>query len=87
MPDEDFVCPICGTDVPAGAEACSECGSDEKTGWSDQTIYDGTGIEDPAEFDRAEYDRREAGRSAAPLWVKLVAVVVLLALLWLLAGR
>jgi RNA polymerase subunit RPABC4/transcription elongation factor Spt4 len=84
MPAEDFICPVCGAEVPARAAACPECGSDEKTGWSDQTIYDGTDIEDPAEFDRREYERRESGHRTTPLWVKLLALAALVALGWLL---
>ena len=57
--DNAFTCPNCGADVAATARACSECGADEKTGWSDTTIYDGTGIEDPAEFDYADWQRSE----------------------------
>ena len=30
-----FICPFCGAQVPQGALACPECGSDEQTGWSD----------------------------------------------------
>ncbi len=62
MPDDEFICPVCGATVPAKARACPECGSDEKTGWSDQTIYDDTGIEDPDEFDYDDYVRREFGK-------------------------
>src|SRR5687767_13412138 len=29
-----MICPHCGADVPPGARACRECGSDERTGWS-----------------------------------------------------
>ncbi|MEZ5323426.1 MAG: hypothetical protein R3F34_19690 [Planctomycetota bacterium] len=36
-----FVCPVCGSDVPVGALACKECGSDDETGWSEDTAYDG----------------------------------------------
>ena len=36
-----FTCPVCGEEVPAGALACPECGSDDKTGWSPETEYDG----------------------------------------------
>lgn len=39
-----FVCPNCGTEVPGKAKACLECGSDENTGWSEETIYDGLGL-------------------------------------------
>jgi RNA polymerase subunit RPABC4/transcription elongation factor Spt4 len=59
MMDEDFTCPNCGADVPDEAKACPECGADEKTGWSDDTIYDGTGIEDPDDFDYEDWQRRE----------------------------
>jgi hypothetical protein len=27
--------------VPIKAKSCPDCGSDEKTGWSEDTIYDG----------------------------------------------
>lgn len=36
-----FVCPHCGTDVDVDAPACPECGSDDNTGWSEDTKYDG----------------------------------------------
>ena len=36
-----FVCPNCGVELPLKALACPECGSDENTGWSDETMYDG----------------------------------------------
>ncbi|MGR3310831.1 MAG: hypothetical protein ACUZ77_08645 [Candidatus Brocadiales bacterium] len=35
-----FVCPNCGVDVPIKAKACPDCGSDENTGWSEDTMYD-----------------------------------------------
>ncbi len=36
-----FNCPNCGTEVPIKAKSCPDCGSDEKTGWSEDTMYDG----------------------------------------------
>jgi len=39
-----FPCPNCGFDVPQKAKACPHCGSDENTGWSDQTYLDNLGI-------------------------------------------
>ena len=89
--DEPFVCPSCGAEVPAKARVCPECGADEKTGWSEQTIYDGTGIEDPGEFDYDDWKRRELGggkrrnRRDWLWWV--VAVVILAALAWLFVVR
>ncbi|MFH2000109.1 MAG: zinc-ribbon domain-containing protein [Planctomycetota bacterium] len=40
-----FVCPNCGAEVSPKALACPECGADDQTGWSEDTLYDGTGIE------------------------------------------
>jgi hypothetical protein len=43
MPDY-FNCPNCEAEVPIKALSCPECGSDEKTGWSEDTMYDGLDI-------------------------------------------
>ena len=42
---EFFLCPNCGAEVPEGSAACPECGSDDETGWSEDTMYDGLGLE------------------------------------------
>jgi hypothetical protein len=34
-----FICPHCEAKVPPGASACPHCGSDEKTGWSEEADY------------------------------------------------
>jgi RNA polymerase subunit RPABC4/transcription elongation factor Spt4 len=88
MSDEDFICPNCGAEVPARAKACPECGADEKTGWSDQTIYDGTGIEEPEDFDYADWQRREGvGRPTARRILVWVGAVLMLALFVVLVLR
>ena len=33
-----FVCPHCDARVDINALSCPECGSDDETGWSDQTV-------------------------------------------------
>ena len=90
MRDDEFICPVCGATVPAKARACPECGSDEKTGWSDQTIYDDTGIEDPEEFDYDEYVRREFGQGpkrSGRQWLWWVAGVIVIGLMvWFLVS-
>ena len=88
----EFICPNCGAEVPGNAGACPECGSDKKTGWSDNTVYDGTGIEDPEEFDYEDWKRREVeGRSSRRTrkqwWWWVVGVMILAALAWLFVVR
>jgi RNA polymerase subunit RPABC4/transcription elongation factor Spt4 len=86
--NDDFICPVCGAEVPGRAKACPECGADERTGWSDQTIYDGTGIADPddEEFNHDDWMRREGlkpARRTAVQWTWWIACVLVLAALLL----
>ena len=82
-PDKVFTCPNCGADVALHAPACPACGADEQTGWSAATVYDGTGIEDPDEFDAADWQRREGIRQ--PKWTgqKILRWAVVLVMLGL----
>ena len=83
MAEREFICPNCGAEVPAKARACPECGSDEKTGWSRETIYDGTGIGEGEEFRYEEWLRRERGlppRRTGRQWVWWVVAALLVAL-------
>jgi RNA polymerase subunit RPABC4/transcription elongation factor Spt4 len=87
MSRDEFICPVCGAEVTAKAKACPECGADEKTGWSANTIYDGTGIENPDEFDYEDWKRREFGGRSRRGWIVWVVAVVMLGLLVLLFLR
>jgi hypothetical protein len=69
--------------VPEGAAACPECGSDDRTGWSDETIYDGTGIEEPRKFDYDAWLRKEGVK---PPRVSIKRLVFVLAAILLLAA-
>jgi hypothetical protein len=90
MKNSYFVCPNCGETVPANARACRSCGSDENTGWSDNTYLDG--IDLPFEDDDYEEIRaREFGGSFGKVrgkkglrvdWRVVVGVVVLIAMIW-----
>ncbi len=44
MPSAPDYCPNCGSEVPANAQACPECGADEKTGWSEHAQAERLGI-------------------------------------------
>jgi len=92
MSHDEIICPVCGASVPAKARACPECGADEKTGWSRDTIYDATDIDDPEEFDYEDWKRREveglAPRRTKRQWFWWgMAIVVLAVLLWLFVVR
>ncbi|MBI4834526.1 MAG: hypothetical protein HY811_06885 [Planctomycetes bacterium] len=61
--DTDFTCPHCGTNLPANATSCKECGSDKSTGWAEDAADSGTDI--PSQFTDADYDdfvKKEFGR-------------------------
>jgi hypothetical protein len=88
MPPE--ICPICGAEVPPNAKACPECGSDEKTGWSEQARYDSLGLPDE-NFDYGDFAAREfGGKKVKPRgqhwfwWViaLLIVAALVLAFVW-----
>ena len=53
-------CAHCGAEVPAGAPACPECGSDEQTGWSEAAKTGDLDLPEES-FDYADYVSREFG--------------------------
>ena len=84
------ICPVCGSEVPANAMACPDCGADHETGWNEeQSIYDGIDLPD----DHLDYDdfiRREFGGQTNPRTKKrglaagsaIALVLIILLLLW-----
>jgi hypothetical protein len=83
-PQEDFDCPVCGAEVPAGSKSCPECGACEKSGWSGNTHEDGLGLPDD-EFDYEKFLGEEFGHGAPKKGVQrlwpIVALVLLLMLI------
>jgi zinc-ribbon domain len=72
-----FDCPNCGAAVRQGARSCPECGADDETGWSEDTMYDGLDLPDPGygpETDGATGPAR-GGRIS-----RVVALVLLIAI-------
>jgi len=87
MPPE--LCPQCGAEVPPKAKACPQCGSDETTGWSERATSQHLDLPDD-EFDYDEFVKEEFGepkREVRPRGIRwlwwLVALIVVLAFLWL----
>lgn len=80
--DDFFVCPNCGADVPSKAKSCPECGSDENTGWSEDTYLDGVSL--PYEDDDIPEDTPVGTfGKLRPLWVGAAVVLLAVAALWL----
>jgi hypothetical protein len=87
------VCPVCGTDVPRNAKVCSECGADERSGWSENAACDGLDLPDE-EFDYDKFADEEfgAGRSGKLKprhlswfwWIAALLAIAALLLLFLL---
>ncbi|HEX2101946.1 MAG TPA: zinc ribbon domain-containing protein [Candidatus Synoicihabitans sp.] len=76
-------CAICGADIPPRAKSCPECGADERTGWREQSVYDG--IDLPAEaFGESERPPPRAG--LAWYWVATGVLVVVALVVLLVAG-
>jgi hypothetical protein len=80
------VCPNCGAAVPRGAKACPECGSDEQTGWSEESAGDGLDLPEE-KFDYDDFVQREFGKKGpVPRGVHwfwwLIAVVLVAAFLF-----
>ncbi len=73
-----FICPNCGAEVPIKSLSCPECGSDEKTGWSEDTMYDGLDL--PAFEETRENTSKSLFQNKLLLYI--VAIMTLLAFIW-----
>ena len=86
MEDLFFSCPVCGEDVPRKAKSCPSCGACDKSGWNEDRYLDGLDLPDEDyTTGRALDDGARSGKEGKgmqPVWVA-VAVIVLIALLWL----
>ena len=71
---DSFSCPNCGEEVPAGAPCCPECGADENTGWSPDTMYDDLDLPDADEQD--DDVNADSPSESAPALGSLPGVIV-----------
>jgi uncharacterized membrane protein YvbJ len=76
-----FTCPVCGEQVRGDALACPSCGSDDETGWSEDTAYDGMDlpIDDEWPVNRGPAKRRKAITLAVVVLMAGLIVLLLLA--------
>ena len=72
-----FDCPNCGAEVPIKAKSCPDCGSDEKTGWSEDTMYDGLDLPALEESDTHE----KASMLQSKILYYIVAILTIVAFL------
>jgi hypothetical protein len=78
-------CAQCGGDIPRRAKACPHCGADERTGWREQSVYDGMELPDEAWADNSETPARaenkqgdERAKAGMPWYWTAVALTLLL---------
>lgn len=82
-------CPNCGANLPRNAKACPECGSDEKTGWSDEASASSLDLPDD-EFNYDQFVESEFGEKKKIVphgvhwfwWIVAVVIVIAFLLVW-----
>ena len=78
-------CANCGAEIPPRAKACPECGADERTGWAEQSIYDGLDLPEESfsdeSIDAEASAARERSRQMTQWFWRAVALLVLAALI------
>jgi ribosomal protein L40E len=80
------VCPHCGGEIKRSAKACRHCGSDDSTGWSDDTYMDGIDLPEEGDYEdglEAEGFRKTAARPGRILIAIVATGLVLLFAVWL----
>ena len=77
--EPDFVCPNCGADVPGGAKSCPECGSDDRTGWSEETYLDGVTLPGEDDEEDGSGQKTSGGILGPGKWIWMAVAGLLLA--------
>lgn len=78
-------CPYCGEPINRNAKACPHCGSDEQTGWSNDTYLDGIDLPDDVDYEelrRNEFSEGKKNLSTRTLIVSAVGGLLLLTFIY-----
>ncbi len=73
------ICPYCGEQIDAMAKACTHCGSDENTGWSEKTYLDGIDLVDDDLYEELR-EKEFTKKMGLPVW-QIVTGLFLLAII------
>jgi len=74
-------CANCGAAIPPNARACPECGADERTGWAEQSLYDGLDLpEDDDEHELSDGSKKQPPTHRWLWWSVGVFLILILAL-------
>lgn len=74
-------CPYCGEKIKRKAKACPHCGSDERTGWSEDTYMDGIDLEDDFDYEELlnkEFPSKKHSVKSQISWKTIVAIIMLI---------
>jgi len=70
---DTFACPICGDEVRVGTPSCLNCGSDDESGWSEDTLYDGLDLPESSD----EYIQFEKRKKSSRIFIRTVSFSLL----------
>lgn len=82
-------CPHCGERIKRDAAACRHCGSDDRTGWSEDTYLDGVDLPEAGEYSAGleeEGFAKPANPPGRAILAGVSAVLILLFAFWLFGG-
>jgi len=68
-------CPVCGEPVPAGAQACPDCGACDHSGWNDESDAEEETFDYDA-FIQEEFGNKSAVRIHPFWWVAALIVLI-----------
>ncbi|MEY4940480.1 MAG: hypothetical protein RIQ93_2215 [Verrucomicrobiota bacterium] len=74
-------CANCGAEVPRSARSCPQCGADDRTGWREQSPYDGLDLpEESSPDESAPGSHRDVNGLRWYWWCVGVALILFLGL-------